>query len=286
LQLTIPLAVEKVLFRLALAQGGLVPIARVFLELPLSLEEVEQYADQIADGHAVVKNEWGEFLSYEFPELMAQMSEGAVDRTDCPTCGVDLPAAPTEGGVEVRRTVLCDTCYRQIRTLATSHDEGTLDRIKSVFFGGEDEDPVQVAALEHEIFYLGLSLGFEQFTHTTLAAQSRLPALQLKARLDKMASRRYVHLGLLPTGDTVGYRFPPGLSYPKSHYERMRSRVRSASGPLRGGLKIEVDDHPHPAQPAPRPEPAPSRPPPLIRRLPPRPSPLNIKIKARRDRNQ
>lgn len=259
-QLTLPLAVEKAMFRLALRDGGVVPIARLFLELPLSLEETEQYADRVADGQAVVKNEWGEFLSYEFPELMRQ---SPVVPDDCPTCGGDPPTAPTEGGAEVRPALICDACYRQLRLLATATpDEGTLEKIKGVFFRqGESDSPADVARLEHEIVFLALRAGLEQFTHTSLAAQSRHPALKLKDRLDRMAARRYLQVGLLPSGDTVGYRVPPGLTYPRSHYQRVSGPLPAAA-PVGGRIKgIKAE----------RPE-------------PPRPSPLKIVVKDRRQR--
>jgi hypothetical protein len=270
-QLTLPLAVEKAMFRLALREAGVVPIARLFLELPLSIEEVEQYADRVADGQAVVKNEWGEFLCYEFPELMRQSLQAP---DDCPTCGGDSPAAPTEGGAEVRGPLLCDACYRQLKLQATAApDEGTLEKIKGVFFRqGESDSPADVARLEHEIFYLALRTGVDQFTHTSLAAQSRHPAVKLKDRLDRMAARRYLHVGLLPSGDTVGYRLPGGLTYPRSHYQRISGAGGPPpTGPLGGrikGLKTEPTGH----RPAPPPPP------------PPRPNPLKIVIKDRRQR--
>lgn len=239
--ITVPLAVEKVLFRLALLGEGLVPIARAFLELPLSLEEIEQYADQVADGRSVLKNEWGEFLSYEFPELArSKVDPKALD--DCPACLGALPPPPTQGGVEVRRPVLCDTCFRAVRRLnARSPDEGVMSKLKGLFRGEEEDDPLEVMRTEHEIFYLGLRLGVEQFTHTTLAAQSRLPSHQLKERLDRMAARRYIHVGLVPSGDAVGYRFPPGLDYPKVHYDRLADPRPS------GKLALHLEAH-HPAE--------------------------------------
>lgn len=247
MSITIELAVEKVLFRLALRHNGVVPVVRLFLELPLSLEEVEQQADRVADGTSVVKNEWGEFLCYEFPELMTQaprVPEG------CPTCGDDSPLAPTEGGAEQRRALLCDGCFNQIRRLAhNKEDPGRLEKLKALLLGdGEHEDPVEIARLEHEIFYLGLGLGIDQFTHTTLAAQSREPANKLRARLDKLAARRYIVVGLLPSGDTVGYKFPPGLDYPRAHYRRAVDRAASASTSKLRGIKLKKDDEaPKPA---------------------------------------
>src|SRR5690606_12602807 len=108
------------------------------------------------------------------------------------------------------------------RTPRPSNDAGALDRVKKLFKLGDDEaeDPAKAARVEHEVFFVGLSLGVEQFTHTAIAAQSRLPAQEIKTRLDRMAGRRYINVGLLPSGDAVGYRFPPGLSYPRPHYRR------------------------------------------------------------------
>ena len=270
-QLTLPLAVEKAMFRLALTSQGMVPIARLFLELPLSMEEVEQYADRVADGQAVVKNEWGEFLTYEFPELMRQ-SLPAPD--DCPTCGCDAPTPTTEGGAEVRAFLLCDACYRQLRLQAqAAPDEGRLEKLKGVLFRqGESDSPADVAMLEHEIFFLALRSGVEQFTHTSLAAQSRHPASKLKDRLDRMAARRYLHVGLLPSGDTVGYKLPSGLTYPRTHYTRLSGPLPTASttGARIKGLKTDL--------PASRRLPEPARP------TPPPPNPLKIVIKDKRQR--
>lgn len=239
MQLTVAHAVEKVLFRIALREGGVVPLCRVFLELPFALHEVETAADKVADGVSVVKNEWGEFLCYEFPELMRQQP---VVPATCPTCGGPPPPAPTEGGAEVRPALVCDACYRGLRTSgrATPNDSSALQKVKNLFkTAAEDEveDPAKAARLEHELFFLGLSLGVEQFTHTTIAAQSRHPANELKARLDRMAARRYIHVGLLPSGDAVGYRFPPGLTYPRVHYGRIADPPGTDRSPTTGKLR-------------------------------------------------
>lgn len=247
MQLTVDHAVEKVLFRLALREGGVVPLCRVFLELPFALHEVEAAADKVADGVAVVKNEWGEFLAYEFPELMRQQ---VVVPATCPTCGGAPPGVPTEGGEEVRAPLVCDACYRGLRisARASSNDASALDRVKKLFkiSDEEAEEPAKAARVEHEVFFIGLSLGVEQFTHTTIAAQSRLPASEIKTRLDRMAARRYIHVGLLPSGDAVGYRFPSGLCYPKPHYNRLADpslgSERTGTGKLRGLQVTPVDE--------------------------------------------
>jgi hypothetical protein len=247
LHLTVAHAVEKVLFRIALRESGIVPLCRAFLELPFSLQEVEQAADKVADGVSVVKNEWGEFLTYEFPELMRQQP---VVPATCPTCGGAPPPAPTEGGKEVRPALICDGCYRGLRTSArgtSAGDSSALSKVKKLFSGGGSDDaveePAKAARIEHELFFLGLSLGVDQFTHTTIAAQSRLPASELKNRLDRMASRRYIHVGLLPSGDAVGYRFPPNLSYPRSHYARIGDAPSTdKQGRLRGLQVTPVGD--------------------------------------------
>ncbi|MDC3378713.1 hypothetical protein OAX78_00335 [Planctomycetota bacterium] len=266
MSLSLKLAVEKVLYRLALSENGAVPIARAFLELPLCLEELEEYADEVADGTSVVKNEWTEFLTYDFPELMDQ---DLTAPDDCPACGGEPPPVITEAGAEVRRSLICDACYREVRVLCSKPDPGTIGRLKRFFVDEQVEDPVKIAEIEHEVFYLGLQRDPPRFTHTTVAAQSRLPASQLKDRLDKMAARRYIHVGLLPSGDAVAYRLPPDLSYPKPHYDRLR---RSVSGRL-----------PRDKKPAGKSlinfrkkEDAPVE--------PPKPSGLKIVIKDRRDR--
>lgn len=217
--LTIPLAIEKVLYRLALLDQGIVPIARAFVELPISVEEVEEYADRIADGTAVLKNEWGEYLVYEFPELQRQMP---APPEDCPTCGGEQPTQVTEAGEVVRRPLLCDTCYEKLKKLhRVEPEDGMLEKFKGWFVGEQEENFVQIARVEHEIFFLGVRSGVEQLTHTTLAAQSRLPSSQIKERLDRMAARRYIQVGLLPSGDAVAYSFPTGLTYPQTHYRRL-----------------------------------------------------------------
>ncbi len=265
MSLTIPLAVEKVLFRLALQEGGYVTLARLFLELPLSLEEVEEYADKVVNGYSVRKDEFGEFLAYEFPELQRQMPPATIG--DCPGCGGKAPPAPTEGGVEVRAPALCQRCYDKVKGLARHQpDEGVVTKLKSFFKGEEEEDLRKVAEAEHEIFYLGLRLGLEQFTHTTIAAQSRLPSQALKQRLDRMGGRRYIHAGLLPSGDAVAYRFPRGLTYPEPHYDRFKERkIKSAD------VEIEATARGEPRAP-------------LIGRLEPKKPELKITIKGRRDR--
>lgn len=252
MQLTVAHAVEKVLFRIALREAGVVPLCRVFLELPFALDEVEAAADKVADGVTVVKNEWGEFLSYEFPELMRQQP---VVPATCPTCGGSPPPSPTEGGEEVRPAIVCDACYRGLRTggRPQAGDISALERMKKLFTSDDEaESPAKAACLEHEVFFIGLSLGVEQFTHTTIAAQSRLPALEIKSRLDRMASRRYIHVGLVPSGDAVGYRFPPGLTYPRVHYARIADPPgsdRTGTGKLRG-LQVTPTDEPAPRKPS------------------------------------
>jgi hypothetical protein len=274
LSLTVPLAVEKVLFRLALMNGGVVPIARVFLELPLSLEEVEQYADQVADGQSVLKDEWAEFLSYQFPELEgANVPPETLD--DCPVCGDALPPAPTQAGQPVRRPIICEVCFRAVKRLnAKGPDTGVMDRVRKLWQNEEEKDPVQVMLTEHEIFYLALRLGLAQFTQTTLAAQSRLPATQLKERLDSMAARRYIHVGLVPTGDAVGYRLPPDLDYPRILYERITDRKATS-----GRMDVSVEGA---APSAPQATPTPN--PPISIRSRTSKKKLNIRIKGRRER--
>jgi hypothetical protein len=236
-QLTIAHAVEKVLFRIALREGGAVPLCRLFLELPFSLEEVEAAADKVADGVSVVKNEWGEFLTYEFPELMRQQPAAAP--STCPTCGGTSPPPPTDAGAEVRAPYVCDACYRGLRITGRAQpDQSALGKMKKLFNREDEaEDPAKVARLEHEIFFVGLQLGMDQFTHTMIAAQSRLTAAEIKTRLDKMAARRFVHVGLLPSGDAVGYRFPPNLSYPRVLWNRM-SGASTEGSRTDGGGKI------------------------------------------------
>ncbi|MEZ6188043.1 MAG: hypothetical protein R3F62_23930 [Planctomycetota bacterium] len=253
------------MFRLALMHKGEVPIARLFLELPFSLEEVEENGDKVADGTAVVKNEWGEFLTYEFPELV-NVPTSVFDT--CPTCGRDAPPAPTEGGVQVRAPLLCESCYRQLKLKRGQNEEGRLERLKEWFFKNEEEsDPVELAELEHEIFYLAAKIG-AQFTHTAIAAQSRHASGKLKQRLDRMAARRYIQLGLLPSGDTVGYRLPPEVTYPQSAYARLRGEG-SAVNPPRPRVRVSESGH----RPAVTPPQAPT----------PRPG-LKIVIKDRRER--
>jgi hypothetical protein len=261
--LTVPLAVEKVLFRLALREGGRVSLSRVFLELPCCLEEVEQAADTVADGISVVKDEWGEFLAYEFPELT---KSPPIPATDCPTCGGEAPPAPTEAGHEVRAPLVCDSCFRGLRVARTLPEHSrALDKVKAFFTRAsaneELPDPVKLARLDHEIFAIGLGLGVEQFTHTMIAAHSRLPAADLKTRLDRMAARRYIRQGLLPSGDAVGYRFAPGLSYPRILHARFAEPSSTGKAATAKVVKPEpsvgeVKFDPKPATP-----PAPAAPP-------------------------
>lgn len=255
MQLTAAHAVEKVLFRLALREGGVVPLCRAFLELPFSMHEVELAADKVSDGVSVVKNEWGEFLTYEFPELMRQQP---VVPATCPTCGGPPPPAPTEGGKELRAALVCDGCYRGLRTGARigSGDSSALSKVKKLFSSGagedEVEDPAKAARIEHELFFIALSLGVEQFTHTTIAAQSRLPSSELKARLDRMAARRYIHVGLLPSGDAVAYKLPTNLTYPRAHYARIGDAPSSApTGKIRGLQVTPAPEEPRPPAPPP-----------------------------------
>ena len=286
MQLTPRLAVEKVLYRLALMHEGSVSIARGFIELPLSLEEFEQHADQVADGRSVVRNDYGEFLRYDFPELQRQ-SPLAPD--DCPICFGEAPSSSTAAGVEQRAPLVCATCYRSLQRIQrTQPDETTWAKLSHFFRGEEEEQDLgQVARIEHEIFFLGLRSGLAQFTHTTIAAQSRLPGDQIKERLDRMGARRYLKVGLLPSGDAVAYSAPMELSYPGPLYERLTgqaTRPPSRRVELRVDLKDEVVESPNswpsvrtaPRTPAPLPaEPAPA----------PKPAPqIEITIKSRRDR--
>ncbi|MBL4844138.1 MAG: hypothetical protein JKY65_01315 [Planctomycetes bacterium] len=275
MKLTSALAVEKVLYRLALLHEGTVSIARVFLEMPTSLEEVEQHADLVADGRSVVRNDFGEYLTYDFPELQRQMPPPPAD---CPTCFGELAEPSTEGGELQRSGVICDKCYSALQRIQNAQpDPTTLARLSDFFRGEEEaEDLARVARIEHEIFYLALRSGLEQFTHTTIAAQSRLPADQIKERLDRMAARRYLKVGLLPSGDAVAYTVPEGLSYPGRLYERHTGEsLRPASRRLE--LDLEVDSGEDETPPKPWPS---------VRATPRTPSkpPPKITIKSRRQR--
>jgi hypothetical protein len=274
LELTPQLAVEKCLYRLALHHAGAVTIARAFLELPLSLEEVEEYADAVSDGRSVVRNEWSEHLTYEFPELVRQMPNAP---DDCPLCFGPRPPACTEGGEDQRRSHVCDECYKTLKRLHQTQPNATVMGKLAHFFRGEEEEEnlVEVALLEHEIFYVGLRAGIKDFTHTTIAAQSRRPAHQIKERLDRMAARRYIQVGLLETGDAVAYTFPPDLTYPRKHYERLEPPKRPSSR-LTDQVTLEVT-------PDAEPEVKPFKPLPKVSAKPKKP-PLKITIKSRRDR--
>ena len=211
--------------------------ARAFLELPISLEEVEQFGDQVADGRSVVRNDFGEYLAYDFPELQRQMP---APPNDCPTCFGDLEPAPTEGGQTQRQGLICQDCYASLQKIQKTEPDATSWAKLSHFFRGEEEseDLKVVARIEHEIFYLALRSELPQFTHTTIAAQSRLPADQIKERLDRMAARRYVKVGLLPTGDAVAYSIPEGLTYPRALYER---HTGESLRPPSRRLELEVE---------------------------------------------
>lgn len=242
-KLTVPLAVEKVLYRLALMSAGRVSLARLFLELPLGLEEVEEYADQVVNARTVQKDLLGDFVEYLFPELQSQLPPTAFD--DCPACGRSAPPAPTVAGEAVRAPILCDRCYGRTRTLARQEpDQGVVDKLRHLLLSEEeDEDLAKVAAADHEVFFLGLKLGVAEFTHTTIAAISQLPSRTLKERLDRMGARRYIHMGVMEDGAAVCYRFPAGLTYPRPLYERILGpKVRTAED-----MELDVKETPRPA---------------------------------------
>lgn len=275
MKLTPALAVEKVLYRLALLHEGSVSAAQAFLELPISLEEVEQFGDQVADGRSVVRNDFGEYLAYDFPELQRQMP---APPKDCPTCFGEVEPAPTEGGKVQRPGLICDACYGALQKYQVTEPDETSWAKLSHFFRGEEEseDLKVVARIEHEIFFLALRSELPQFTHTTIAAQSRLPADQIKERLDRMAARRYLKVGLLPTGDAVAYSIPQGLTYPRALYERHTGE--SIRPPSR---RLELDVESRSEEPA-----APPKPWPSVRATPRTPAkpPPKITIKSRRQR--
>lgn len=277
MKLTPALAVEKVLYRLALLHEGSVTAAQVFLELPISLEEVEQFGDQVADGRSVVRNDFGEYLAYDFPELQRQMP---APPKDCPTCFGDIEPAPTEGGKVQRQGLICDSCYGSLQNIQTTEPDETSWAKLSHFFRGEEEseDLKVVARIEHEIFFLALRSELPQFTHTTIAAQSRLPADQIKERLDRMAARRYLKVGLLPTGDAVAYSIPEGLTYPRALYER---HTGESLRPPSRRLELEVESRSSEDAAT-----APTKPWPNVRATPRTPAkpPPKITIKSRRQR--
>lgn len=286
-ELPISLAVEKVLFRLALLEGGRVPIARAFVELPLALEVLELEADKCADGQAVVKDEFDEFLTYAFPELQAAAATLPPPPVDCPTCGrTPSPQVRVEGQpASPRCGIVCDTCYRTIRRLAQRTDESVADRVKQFFTGEEEQDFFKIALVEHEIFFIALRLGMRELTQTTITAQTRLPAVQVKERLDRLAGRRYIRQGLLPSGDALAFRFPQGMTYPEHLYKRIlgavvvnedatppSSRLGALAPKVRTafGIKARPADTRTPDFPAPPPPAKPK---------------LQIRITDRRDRN-
>jgi hypothetical protein len=261
-------AVEKVLFRLALLEGSRVPLARAFLELPLALEVFEHEGDKAADGTTVFKDEFGDFLTYEFKELASASGPAPAPPDDCPTCG---RSSETPSGTP-RGPLVCDPCFRAIKRLST-HDETTLERIRHFFKGEEEEDPAKVALVEHEIFFVALRLGGRELTHTQVAAQTRLPAAQVKERLERLAQRRYIRVGLVPAGDALAYRFPEGLSYPDTLWRRMKGALvaddegtKPAKTKTTGPFTLRPRENKPPVE------------------APPPPPKLNIKVKDVRDR--
>lgn len=272
MELELSFAVEKVLFRLALLEGGRVPLARAFLELPLALEVLEQEGDKAADGRAIVKDEWSEFLAYDFPELKA--ATGPPPQSDCPTCGRPHEA-PGDGAP--RGPLVCEACFRAVRRASGAHDESALERLRHFFKGEDEQDPTKVALVEHEIFYVALRLGGQELTHTSIAAQTRLPAAQVKERLERLAQRKYIRVGLVPSGDALAYRFPLGLSYPEHLWRRMQgalavgddsSKTPSGKSKTTGPFTLRPRDGRLPANQV----------------APPPPPKLNIKVKDVRNR--
>lgn len=290
--LPIPLAVEKVLFRLALLEGGRVTLARAFLELPLAIEVLEQEADKAADGSAIFKDMFGEFLAYDFPEL--KVGGKIAPPNDCPTCGRSAPE-PAEAGQ--RSGLVCDTCYRAVGRASRQHAEGALDRLKHYWKGEQEEDPVKVAQIEHEIFYVALRLGGQDLTHTSVAAQSRLASAQVKDRLDRLAQRKYIQCGLPPSGDVIVFRLPAGLTYPETLYKRSQGTVTWDDTPTKLGMSLKpsfthgTDNHSRPGSgPVVRARPSDTRPILGSSAQPPAPPPtppsskFNIVIKDKRER--
>ncbi|MBI3725823.1 hypothetical protein HY251_17995 [bacterium] len=293
MDLTVSLAVEKVLYRLAILEGGRVALARAFVELPLAIEVLEQEGDKAADGSTIFKDSFGDFLCYEFLEL--RNTKGLVVPHDCPTCGraapestrLPVPEGPVEPGrpAIIPGSLVCDGCYRKVARAAGSPDQSTLERIKHYFKGEDEEDPVKVGLVEHEIFYHALRLGGQELTHTAIAAQTRLPAAQVKERLERLAARKYIRQGLVPSGDALAYRFPQGLTYPEAHFRRSQGGLSWAdetpkSTPLRNLLGSGlIRARPTDSKPIEFPldaAPAPPAPPPAPK--------LNIKVKDTRKR--
>ena len=273
-ELELSFAVEKVLFRLALLEGGSVPLARAFLELPLALEVLEHEGDKAVDGRAIMKNEWGEFLGYDFPELKVATP---APPSDCPTCG--RPTEPAAEGAP-RPPLVCEACFRAVKRASSHHDETALERVRHFFKGEDEQDPAKVALVEHEIFWVGLRLGGQDLTHTAIAAQTRLPAAQVKERLERLAARKYIRVGLVPSGDALAYRFPAGLGYPEHLWRRMQGALVVADdspkpdkatnkGKTTGGFLLRPRDTRPPADIPPPPPPKPK---------------LDIKVKDVRER--
>lgn len=236
-ELSLAHAVEKVAFRLGLLNEGQVSLARMFIELPLCFDQVDQVITDIADGRALLKDESGEFCAAFFPELSA--GDSPAPRDDCPVCGGEPPPLVTVGGEEAPRALVCDSCYRTIAHRARPTKSGALRRIKQ-FFTEEAPDPRVVARLEHDLVFHALAVGGQELTHTAIAAQTSHPMADIKERLHSMGARRYVRFGLTSGGDAVAYSFPPGLDYPESQYQRFLATY---------GLSSEL----RAARPAPRP---------------------------------
>lgn len=275
-ELELAFAVEKVLFRLALSEGGRVPLARAFIELPLALEVLEQEADKAADGTAIFKDEWGDFLSYEFKELLS--APAGPPPSDCPTCG--RPHDPeTESGA--RAPLVCEACFRAVKRASSHHDESALERLRHYWKGEDEQDPAKVALVEHEIFWVALKLGGQELTHTSIAAQTRLPAAQVKERLERLAARKYIRVGLMPSGDALAYRFPTNLAYPEHLWRRMQGALITTSDDSSKSDKKARTTGPFSLRPRDSKPPADIPPPPP----PPPPKPkLDIKVKDVRDR--
>jgi hypothetical protein len=253
-KISVPLAVEKVLFRIALREGGRVTLARAFAELPISIEDLERHADAAVDGRVLLKDDWGEFLSYDLPELKSTQGALPVPGEGCATCGAEVPPlevepppaqesaapasetapaapiAPPPAGAQ--RPVVCDGCYGAIRRAARVRDASALAWLKSLW--KTEEDPEKVGQVEHEIVHVALKQGGTAITHTAIAAQTMLSAAAVKECLDRFALRRYVRVGVAPAGDTLVYTFPPGLTYPTALYKRFKR-----DDGLPGGGRVE-----------------------------------------------
>lgn len=206
-----PVVTENLAEQLSAAQGGIVHPAQLLPYLPLSLRQIEQTLNALAESDRVERQIRNGLLTYCFHESTHKAPQTFLPRT-CVYSNETLDAH--------QFTAITPTVRQQLEAeLALSADK--------------DNWPAE-AVREHELIYLLHNLPAPVST-SAIAGHSQLPFKKVEIHLNELRQRQLLHYNTeLNTWDAQPLR------YPQAAYLRNNEFIRQFPGAVKEELEIRL----------------------------------------------